>query len=104
MTGAHRFQATLYYWRDDPTSWVFVDLPPDVADEIDDEAFSSGLHRGFGSIRVRASIGATTWETSLFLSTGHGTFVLPVKKPVRHAEGVDVGDQVTVGVSVLAAG
>jgi hypothetical protein len=80
-------------------AWHFLSLPEDVTDEIDD--LTAGRQRGFGSVRVRVTIGSTTWSTSVFPDTKRGTFVLPVKKPVRVAEGIDVGDTVTVQLEVL---
>ena len=55
----------------------------------------------FGSVRVEASVGATTWRTSVFPDKVRG-YVLPVKAAVRRAEGLDVGDDVTVSLVVLA--
>ena len=48
--------------------------------------------RGFGSVRVEVTLGETTWRTSVFPEAASGCFVLPVKKAVRRAEGVDPGD------------
>jgi hypothetical protein len=56
--------------------------------------------RGFGSISVRAQIGGTAFETSIFPSDD--TFVLPVKKAVRVAEGLEPGDAVEVELEVVA--
>jgi hypothetical protein len=93
------FEAELYLWdarRAD--TWVFVSLPADESEEIRDLA--GGLRRGFGSLRVRATIGATTWRTSIFPDSRKG-YVLPVKRPVRAAESLDVGDTTTVTVELV---
>jgi hypothetical protein len=71
----------------------------DLADDIE-EWFGADA-KGFGSIRVRVTIGATTWETSIFPDDGRGTYVLPVKKPVRKAEDLDDGSAVDVALEVL---
>ena len=68
-----------------------------VVDEVRERA---GEPRGFGSVRVRARVGSTTWDTSVFPDAGSGSFVLPVKKAVRTAAGVTEGDLLTVTVSV----
>jgi hypothetical protein len=52
-------------------------------------------------VRVAARIGGTSWRTSVFPDTKRGTYVLPVKQPVRRAEGVSAGDVVTVAVDLL---
>ncbi|MGB7818028.1 MAG: DUF1905 domain-containing protein [Ornithinibacter sp.] len=98
----HEFEAVLYEWaarRSD--SWVFVDLPEQLADELLD----AGAHvtRGFGSLRVEVRIGATVWRTSIFPSQGAGTFVLPLRKDVRRAAGLSVGDTTTVHLRLVDA-
>jgi len=79
-------------------SWTFVSLPADQSEEIRDLA--GGLRRGFGSVRVRATIGSSTWTTSIFPGSRAG-YVLPVKRPVRVAEGLDVGDTAKVTVELV---
>jgi hypothetical protein len=56
---------------------------------------------GFGSIRVRATLGDTSWDTSIFYDTKRAQYLLPVKKPVRTAEGVTAGDHVLVEVQLV---
>lgn len=80
-------------------SWVFVDLPFDVADEVDD--LTRGRQGGFGSVRVEATLGPTTWRTSLFPDRTRETFVLPVKRAVRDAAGAMVGDRVRVRLRLV---
>ena len=38
----------------------------------------------------------TTWLTSVFPDTASGCFVLPIKRTVRQANGVEAGDHVEV--------
>ena len=88
------FTAELWQWDAQTTSsWYFVSLPVELADDLRMEA---GPPRGFGSIRVEAVIGSSVWQTSVFPSDG--TFVLPVKKPVRVREGIEPGDTVEVSI------
>lgn len=95
--GAYAFTGSVWE-HDGPGAWHFISLPPEVADEIE-EVF--GRHAaGFGSIRVDVRIGATAWSTSIFPDTKRGTYVLPVKKPVRLAEGVQAGTVVGVELRV----
>lgn len=74
-------------------AWRFVTLPVEVADAV---RITSGPPRGFGSVRVEATVGATTWRTSVFPDAGRGTYLLPVKRGVREAEGLEDGDTVQV--------
>jgi len=96
------FTASLWRWAArqetaDPSAWCFVTLPPEVSDEV---RLLAGEPRGFGSVRVRVSAGASLWDTSVFPDGESGCFVLPVKKAVRVAEGVDDGDALTVTLQV----
>jgi hypothetical protein len=92
------FTAELWRWDGD-AAWHFLSLPERVADEIADVA--EGKERGFGSVRVEVTIGSTTWRTSVFPDAPRGTYVLPVKKAVRAAEGLEVGVPMSVRLEVL---
>jgi hypothetical protein len=93
------FAAELWLWdaRRNQT-WTFASLPAAESEEIRDLA--GGLRRGFGSVRVRATIGNSTWTTSIF-PAGQAGYVLPVKRQVRLAETLDVGDMATVTVELI---
>jgi hypothetical protein len=94
------FDAKLWMWdarRDD--RWTFVSLPDDASEEIRDRA--GGARRGFGSVRVRVTIGGSTWTTSIFPEKAPGPYVLPIKRAVREAESLDVGDVATVTVELI---
>lgn len=82
----------------DPAAWHFVTLPADVADEI--HARAAGAHAPFGRLAVRATLGATTWETSIFRDTRRDSYVLPVKAAIRRRERVGDGDRVRVTLEV----
>ena len=80
------FVSPLWQWEARSDSWWFVTVPADESDELAELPLPP---RGFGSIRVRATIGGTTWTTSVFPSDrGAGGYVLPLKKAVRKAEGL----------------
>ena len=80
-------------------AWHFVSLPEADADDIDDDFGHRSA--GFGSIRVQVTIGATRWRTSIFPDTKRGTYVLPVKKAVRIAEGLHAGGMATVELEIV---
>ena len=84
------FDAELWEWDASPegAAWVFLTVPEDETEEI---RLRSGPPRGFGSVRVEVTIGGSTWRTSVFPDKTRG-FVLPVKKQVRRAESLEVGD------------
>lgn len=89
---------TLVRWSGDKASWYFVVLTGDVVGEIHYAAM--GRTRGFGSVKVRATIGGTTWATSLFPDKRSGGFVLPVKAAVRAAETMKEGDRVALTLEI----
>jgi hypothetical protein len=92
-TGDPRYTFEAEIWLHQGGAWHFVSLPQDLADEIEAHVANPG---SFGAVRVEVTLGATTWRTSIFPSTGHGTYVLPVKRAIRTAAGVGVGDRVRV--------
>lgn len=96
------FDAELWIWdarRAD--SWTFVSLPVEESEEIQDLA--GGSRRGFGSLRVRVTVGKSSWTTSIFPDKSRGCYALPVKRSVRDAEGLEPGDIATVTVELIDA-
>ena len=94
------FEFTADLWRyTGEAAWYFVTLPHDVADDIHE--ITGDARRGFGSVRVEVTVGSTTWRTSVFPDTKSESFVLPVKKAVRSAEGVDDGSSVSVLLTLV---
>lgn len=89
--------ATQLWESTSEAAWVFASLPAADADELNEKIPE---RRGFGSIRVEASIGGTTWATSVFPDKSSGTYILPVKKSVRQEGRLNVGDEVTVKLRI----
>ncbi|ETT28822.1 DUF1905 domain-containing protein [Rhodococcus aetherivorans] len=74
-----------------PGGWHYVDVPARIV-----EAVTSVSVRGL--IPVRARMGGTEWDTSL-QPRGDGRHFLALKRSVRAAESVEVGDTVTITVA-----
>jgi hypothetical protein len=94
------FDGELWIWdarRSD--SWTFVSLPAEASEEIRDLA--AGARRGFGSLRVRATVGDSRWTTSIFPDKARNAYVLPIKRDIRKAQALDAGDVVTVTVELI---
>ena len=93
------FDGDVFRWdaRED-AAWFFTSVPPELSEEIRE---IPRPYRGFGSVRVRAKIGGSEWTTSIFPSSDSGSYVLPLKKAVRVAEGLVDGGPVTVRLEVL---
>ena len=93
----YSFRAEVWLYQG-AAAWHFLTLPPDVSDEI--EATASRPEPAFGSVKVIATVGSTTWSTSIFPSKEDGGYVLPLKKAVRETEGIAAGDTVKVRLEI----
>ncbi len=82
----YEFDATTWEYGGQ-ASWFFVTVPKDIS--VDIKEVAGPLKRGFGSVRVIAKIGITTWHTSIFPDSKTGCYFLPLKKEVRRAENID---------------
>jgi hypothetical protein len=91
------FTGELWYWRG-PAPFHFITVPDRQAAAIQD--LSRLVTYGWGMIPVAARIEGTEWTTSLFPKDGG--YVVPVKDAVRRAEDLEVGDAVTVRLTVEA--
>ncbi|HEV7949427.1 MAG TPA: DUF1905 domain-containing protein [Glaciihabitans sp.] len=95
------FTAPLWEWPS-RANWFFVTVPPEESAEISDQPRAP---RGFGSVRVRVSIGGSSWDTSIFPASPTDGLVreysLPIKRAVRDAEGISPGDEVAVTLELL---
>ncbi|MEO8264718.1 MAG: DUF1905 domain-containing protein [Ilumatobacteraceae bacterium] len=90
-----QFSGEVWFWRG-PSPFHFITVPDDESAQLED--VSSLVSYGWGMIPVSAKIGRTGWTTSLFPKDGG--YIVPVKAIVRGAEGLDVGDVVTIRLTV----
>ncbi|MDF2640080.1 MAG: hypothetical protein K0R64_3064 [Novosphingobium lindaniclasticum] len=98
----------LWRWTGDSGSgtWHFVTIDGAAGEALSDTAVMrklEGTARGFGSLKVRARIGATSFATSVFPGksddgAAEQVWLLPVKAAVRRAEGLAEGDAVEVSL------
>jgi hypothetical protein len=93
----YRFSAPLWQYPGEG-SWYFVAVPEEISDDIAD--LTAGRRKGFGSVRVSVTVGGSSWQTSLFPSKS-GSYLLPVKKPVRVAEGLTEGTPVEARLDLV---
>lgn len=95
------FQGVCWLWPGEKAAWVFIHLPQEKSAEI--QFFNENLHekkRGWGAVRVVATIGQTTWQTSIFPDKKSGCYLLPIKASVRKAENFSAGSTVEVWLSI----
>jgi Domain of unknown function (DUF1905) len=91
------FSGEMWFWKG-PAPWHFVTVPEEESGEI--SAVSTFVTYGWGVIPVKAQIGNTLWQTSLFPKDGQ--YLVPVKTQVRKAEAIELGDLVSVSLIVGA--
>lgn len=80
-------------------AWYFVSLPKEYSDEIQD--FTHGWkNKGFGTVKVIASVGAVSWSTSVFPDKKRGTYLMPIKKEIRSKLNVEEGDEIKLSLEL----
>ncbi len=89
------FSGTVFEWRG-PAPYHYVRVPEPQAAEI--EAVASFVSYGWGCIPVAGRIGDTEFTTSLFPKDGG--YLVPLKDKVRRAEDIDLGDVVTIHLTI----
>jgi Domain of unknown function (DUF1905) len=94
----YEFDSELFEWDARREKWVFAALPDDVSADIRDVPRP---RKGFDSVRVVVTLGASRWTTSVFPQGAEGPYVVPIRRAVRDAEGVDTGDRVRLGIETI---
>ena len=90
------FDGEIWYWRG-PSPYHFVTIPDAEADAI--RALAAEFTYGWGMIPVRVGIGETTWRTAMFAKDGG--YVLPIRADVRRAQDLELGDRVTLHLTLI---
>jgi hypothetical protein len=90
-----KFTGEVWFWRG-PAPFHFVTVPEHLCDELAE--VSGEVSYGWGMIPVAARVGGTNWNTSLFPKDGG--YLVPIKDKVRTAERIELGDSVTVHLTV----
>jgi len=80
------------------SAWHFISVPKRASEEI--KATFGKNARGWGSLPVVATIGKTSWKTSIFPDKKSGTYLLPLKVSVRKAERILAKDKVTFHLEI----
>lgn len=76
-----------------PGGWYFVELSDEQSRGI--RGYGEAKKVGWGYVRVRARIGETAWDTTLF-PTKEGRYFLSIKADVRKKEKISEGGLVHV--------
>ncbi len=104
MSDTVQHTGPIWVWRaQEKGSWHFITIDSDAGDALSEIALMrrlEGMSRGFGSLKVKATVGDSHFRTSVFPSKELG-WLLPVKQSIRKTEMIAEGDEVTVELEVL---
>lgn len=78
--------------------WYFLTLPKKPSQSI--RKTFGPLARAWGSLPVIATMGKTSWETSIFPEKKTGAYLLPLKADIRKREKISEGDRITFSVVI----
>lgn len=79
--------------------WHFVYVPKALSQRIKDAARNK-KKVGFHFVRIKATIGKTSWQTALF-PTKDGPYLIAIKADVRHKEDINDGDLVKIACQLI---
>ena len=85
------FSGQMWFWRG-PSPYHFVTIPDVECRHI--KKVAPSITYGWGMVPCEILIGATHSRTSLWPKDGG--YILPVKTAVREAEGLELGDEISV--------
>jgi hypothetical protein len=94
----HKITSRVWEWQG-KGAWHFVTISQKDSSEIKNDWHWP--RKGFGSIPVNVVVGQTSWQTSIFPEKG-GTYLLPLKKSVREAEKIKIGDTIKLQITVIS--
>ena len=98
MSKRHKFKAAVWLYPG-KAAWYFVTLPKVLSGRI--KLLTFDRKSAWGSVKVEATIGKTSWKTSLFPDSKAGAYVLPIKAEVRKRENIAAGSAVAVALALV---
>lgn len=98
MSPAYKFVTKLWIYPGEG-AWYFITVPSEYAQEI--KSFTHGWpNKGFGTIKVNATVKGTTWETSIFPDKKSGSYLMPIKKEIRSKLNIANGDDLETSITL----
>jgi len=94
----YKLKSEVWLHPEQSAAWHFVSVPKRRSEEIKKKF--GHLHKGWGSLPVSATIGKTTWKTSIFPEKKSGEYILPLKAGVRQKEGIRNGKIITFSIEI----
>ncbi|HLL60931.1 MAG TPA: DUF1905 domain-containing protein [Candidatus Nitrosocosmicus sp.] len=75
-----------------PAAWTYIPIPSDKIPHV--------RPGGWGSIPIMATVGESTWKTSLFPLKNRGYFI-PIKQMILKKEKLEAGELITIKYSSI---
>lgn len=79
----------------EPGGWYFVELSDEISEQLRKLTVFEAKKVGLNYIKVRATIGHTSWSTTLFPQK-NGPYLIAIKESVRKKEGIIDGHIVRI--------
>ncbi|MBY5951613.1 DUF1905 domain-containing protein [Algoriphagus marincola] len=99
MQGKIRYDFSAQVWKSPGMGgWVFVSLPQDLSQEIREHL--SWQEEGWGRMKAKAEIKGFEWDTAIWFDKKHDTYLLPLKADIRKKTQVNVGDTISLRISL----
>lgn len=99
MTSGDSYSFTADVWLyQGKAAWHFVTLPRELAEEI--RFMAGSTRKGWRSIPVKATIGDSSWKTSIFPDKKSASYLLPLKADIRDREQIQAGQPVSVSLAL----
>jgi len=98
----YTFSGVIKQWLGSKSTWHYVPLPLTMSDEINTlRQYHQSKRRGWGAVKVEATIGALAWQTSIFPAFDQGCYALFLKADIRKQAALRVDDTVTLQLTLL---
>ncbi|MEK7642596.1 MAG: DUF1905 domain-containing protein [Patescibacteria group bacterium] len=95
----YKFKAEVWLYPGAVAAWHFVSLPKKLTLNLRKKY--KNLHRGWSSLRVKATCGKTAWRTSIFYDKRSESYLLPLKAQIRKKEDIFAGDKVNFQIEIM---
>lgn len=79
--------------------WHFASIPNDISLKV--KELRGPIPSRFGAVSVIATIGDTTWDTSIFWDKKSNSFLLPLKAEVRKKEKIEKEEVIEIGLKIV---
>ncbi len=98
QNNTYKIKSQIWIWPGD-AGWHFISLDKKLSKKIKEKYINKKYGGGF--IKIKATIGSSSWLTALFPYTSQEIYLISVKKKIRTAEDLFEGDNITLKFEIL---